>query len=392
MRTYRLTGFFPSNKSDMNHGILPTLYYISHELVNLGVEENVICLGNNLIRKYYEGINLHFVRQPYLINSIRKIHKLWKIIPPDIVHGHGSDALPYALLKSANIKNVPLITHFHEVGKKVAGITVPPVRDLKGFLKMSLWYYVRLPLREKFISSVSDKIIAVSRKVANDIAREYNVPKQKIEVVYNGVDTNLFFPKNKDRAKKLLKIQNKKLLLYVGALTFRKGINYLIEAYRILLKRYKGEMILLLIGGIPKWYGSEIYKTYLDKWSKDLVGKIIFKDAVPHYELPLYYNAADITILPSIEEPFGKVVLESLACCTPVVVSQNAGVAEILRHKETGFLVDPKDKYSLADSLYELLENVSLREKMGKKGYAFVTENYNWRRISERILKIYRNI
>jgi hypothetical protein len=175
----------------MNHGILPTLYYISHELVNLGVEENIICLGNNLIRKYYEGINLHFVQQPYLINSIRKIHKLWKIIPPDIVHGHGSDALPYALLKSANIKNVPLITHFHEVGKKVAGITVPPVRDLKGFLKMSSWYYVRLPLREKFISSMSDKIIKlfppvdtqlfhpIFEKYRGELRQDMNIPQSK---------------------------------------------------------------------------------------------------------------------------------------------------------------------------------------------------------------------
>ncbi|MEM3694081.1 MAG: glycosyltransferase family 4 protein [Candidatus Bathyarchaeia archaeon] len=392
MRIYRLAGKFPLNPTKINHGILPTLYYISRELINLGLEEYIICHGQaSLKNPPLKGINFQFVSRPYDIQSLLKIIDLWKTVPPTLVHGHGSDALSYAILKSIKAKDAPLVTHFHEVGKKAASMTVPPINDFKGFLKMSLWYYMRLPPREKFIAEVSDKILAVSKQVANDIVRIYNISKKKIEVVYNGVEVELFTPKNKKESKKLLGLSGKKVILYVGAFTFRKGINYLIEGFRLLLKMYKEPIVLLLIGGVPRWYRSHIYWAYLEKWTSDLKDKIIIKNAIPHHSLPFYYNSADALVLPSIEEPFGKVALEALSCKTPVVISKNTGVAEILTHKETCLLIKPKDPYSLADSLYELLNNPMLSERIAEKGAIYVRENYNWRKVSERILRIYQN-
>lgn len=395
---YRLASGFPTSKRGMVSGIGPTLYYISKELTNLNVEEHVVCLRPPAlsISSTFEGINLHFVEKPYTINSVRKVHKLWSMYPPDIMHGHVTGAFSCALLKcvSKKFRKVPLVTHVHETGVEGAKITLPPFKDTLGFLRMARWYCVELPLKEKIIYQAAERLVAVSYFLANSLTK-YGVSQKKVTVIHNGVDIDIFKPVKggKPKAKRLLGLDGSPLILYVGAFTTRKGIHYLIRSFKNVLNEFKNAT-LLLIGGVPSWYGSNIYYDLLFKEidKLNLRDHIKTEGAIPHNRLPLYYSAADVFVLPSIYEPFGKVLLEAMACGTPVVASNVGGIPEIVEDGRSGFLVPVGDVKGFSESICTLLSSDTLIRRMGSYGQSLVMKNFTWRSTATKLFNMYMEL
>ncbi len=227
-------------------------------------------------------------------------------------------------------------------------------------------------------------IVTVSKHSSEKLVQFYNVDKAKIRIVPNGVDQQKFKPvQGLESIKRQIGIDNKLCVLFVGRLIPRKGLPFLIEAAKHIVKEFK-ETIFVIVGDGPL---KNHLRVYLEEIN--LLGNFVFLGDVNENVLPALYNCADVFVLPSIQEGLGIVLLEAQATAKPVVAFDVGGVHEAMVDKETGLLVKP-DSRGLADAILKLLSNWSLREKMGVRGREFVSKRFSWDICAQRMLQVYR--
>jgi len=197
--------------------------------------------------------------------------------------------------------------------------------------------FVKLPLIYRFLKyslSKANRVIAVCQALKSAMM-QLDVPEEKITVIPNGIDIQKFFPFPKEEARGKLGLPyDKRILLSVGELIPRKGFDFLIKALKILSEELHEKHLYLVIvgeGAFRKQLEQLIYELNLGKQVR-LVG------SVPHQELYLWYNAADLFCLASSREGWPNVVLESLASGTPVVATDVWGIPEILCSDTLGVL------------------------------------------------------
>jgi glycosyltransferase involved in cell wall biosynthesis len=226
-------------------------------------------------------------------------------------------------------------------------------------------------------------VVTVSKYSSERIVQFYGVDKKKIRVVTNGVDTQRFRPaQNSGRIKHRIGINDKQCVLFVGRLIPRKGLDFLVEAAKHIVKE-RSETAFVVVGNGPL---KTHLISYLEKTS--LLGNFVFLGDVNEDVLAALYNCADVFAFPSIQEGLGIVLLEAQATAKPVVAFDVGGVHEAMLDKETGLLVKP-DSRELAAAILKLLSNRSLRERMGAKGREFVTNNFSWDVCAQRMLEVY---
>ena len=172
-------------------------------------------------------------------------------------------------------------------------------------------------------------------------------------------------------------------ILFVGRLEKRKGVNYLLDAFRNLKKDYPD--IRLIIAG-P---GLNLRKRYEIKVRMQRIKDVVFTGGVPHEELPRYYQTADIFCAPATgKESFGIVLLEAMALGKPIVATCNAGYASVITDGEQGLLVPPHNSKSLGQALKRLIDDPSLRSRIGANGLASVIQ-YDWPLVARRVMDYY---
>ena len=219
--------------------------------------------------------------------------------------------------------------------------------------------------------------IAVS-KPAMEFARKY-VPGY-YTTIPNGVDSGLFSP---DVSPIDEFCDGKVNILFVGRLEKRKGVSYLLEAY----KRVKQEIPnsrLIIVGP-----GTRLRGKYEKKVKRNNLKDVVFVGFVSYGELPRYYKTADIFCAPAIGwESFGIILLEAMAMGKPIVASNIDGYAGLVTHGVEGLLVPPKDVGMLAQALITLMASQSLRQEMGARGRVKAVD-YSWEHISRRVLDYY---
>ncbi len=233
----------------------------------------------------------------------------------------------------------------------------------------------------------ADKIIAISVSTKNDILEIFNIPEEKIEVIYGGADE--VFRKIDDRDL-IDSVQSKysldgPFILNVGTLEPRKNVARLIKAYEILQTRLT-EKIKLVIAGGKGWLYDDIFKALSDSKVKD---DIIILEKVEDSELPLLYNAASLFVYPALYEGFGLPVVEAMACGVPVVTSNVSSMPEIA--EGAAVLVNPKNTVELADAMYETLMNGSLRDKLVKRGIERAGR-FRWETTAKQTLEVYEAV
>jgi len=222
--------------------------------------------------------------------------------------------------------------------------------------------------------------IAVS-KPAMDFARKY-IPGY-YNIIPNGVDLEHFSP---DVSPIDEFCDGKLNILFVGRLEKRKGLNYLLEAY----KRIKQEIPnsrLIVVGP-----GTRLRKKY-ERWVRHSgLQDVVFVGYTSYDELPRYYKTADIYCSPATgRESFGIVLLEAMAIGKPVVASNIEGYANVITHGVDGLLVPPKNTEMLARALISLMADKSLRQQMGARGIEKAKE-YSWEHIAHRVLSYYARL
>jgi len=226
----------------------------------------------------------------------------------------------------------------------------------------------------------ADAVITVSKSNLRTLKKLHIVPE--VRVINNGYSEDLFYPQNLlDCREKLTVALDKKIVLNVGNLELVKGQIFLIDAIEELIKNNPN--ILCIIVGEGKLHYA------LDRYirKKNLQNYVWLVGSINHEEIPLWINAADIFVLPSISEGFGVAQIEALACGKPVIATRNGGSEELIKSPEMGILVNSKDAKKLAHSIEKALNQSWDPDRIRKS----VIE-YQWRSLIPQICEVYETL
>ena len=241
---------------------------------------------------------------------------------------------------------------------------------------------------ERKILASADRTVAFSEHEREAIVRLYSAQKHKIDVIPCGVDVGMFRPMNRSRAKKKLGLEGSKVVLYVGRIEPIKGVDILLGAVAQL--EHRDSVKTLIVGGEP---GGDAEIGRLEAMSRELgiSSQVSFLGRVEQKELPVYYNAADVCVVPSYYESFGLVALEAMACGVPVVASRVGGLSSVVKGGVTGYLIPWRCPEPFADCLDVLLNNPSMRKSMGEasRDLALTME---WSAVADRLMDLYDSL
>ena len=237
----------------------------------------------------------------------------------------------------------------------------------------------------KFLKSVVKRIIEKADRVTTfssyvkELVKEYT--EREVEVIPYGTTIE----------EKKFKVANNKVkrILFVGRLIERKGLRYLIMALPAISKEIESKVII--IGD-----GEEMQP--LKKFASDLhiEKKVEFLEKISNQRLTQEYQNCDVFVLPAIidskgdTEGLGVVLIEALLYKKPIVASKVGGIVDVIKDGKTGFLSREKDEKDLADKIIKVLKNRKWAEKVGRQGYRFVKENFEWEKITDKYLSLYK--
>ncbi len=230
-------------------------------------------------------------------------------------------------------------------------------------------------------------VIAVSESTRQDLIRVLGIPPDRIVVVPNGVDDRMR-PVENGELLRSFRAQHElpeRFVLFVGTLEPRKNLVTLLQAYAKLRGRGRIDHALVLVGG-KGWYYSEIYATAERLRLRE---HVLFAGFVPQEELPLWYNAADVFVYPSLYEGFGLPPLEAMACGTPVISSNVSAMPEVVG--DAGLLVDPHDADAIAEALFRVLQDAQLHSFLRSAGIERASA-YTWRATAQRTSRVYHQL
>jgi len=283
---------------------------------------------------------------------------------------------------------VPLVAMFHTLGRLKNSVS----RD-----DSERESPVRIDV-ERDIVGRADRLVAASPTDMRHILDCYGADESRVRVIPGGVDTATFRPVPVHDARTLLRLDSRKLVLFVGRIQPLKGIELLLRAFAYLLSGWvEGPRPrLMVVGGDNLADPSDpesIELARLRGLAEELgvVDDVTFRGAVPHDVLPTYYSAADAVVVPSLYESFGLVALEAMACGTPVVASRVGGLQSTVRDGESGFLVDRRDPEAFASAIESLLLSEGLRGRMSEAAVRTARE-YSWEAAAEKTLGLYSEI
>jgi UDP-glucose:(heptosyl)LPS alpha-1,3-glucosyltransferase len=233
---------------------------------------------------------------------------------------------------------------------------------------------------EKKCFSGSKFIIANSIMVKRDIAKHYLIPDEKIKVIYNGVDLQRFQPVKKEKKtalKNFFRIQEDKVILFVGADLERKGLSTLLKAVSLLGMRERKVVVV----------GKKETAQYLLMAQKLGIDEdVIFWGT--EQEIEKLYSIADVFVLPTIYDPFSNATLEAMASGLPVITTLYNGASELIENGVQGFVIDaPLDTSAFAEKISTALQQA---EDMGKKA-RIKAEKYSIEKAVERNIEVILN-
>jgi phosphatidylinositol alpha-mannosyltransferase len=245
------------------------------------------------------------------------------------------------------------------------------------------WYNYGTPLAKWLLKKWFCKLdgkIAVSEVALDCISQHF---PGEYKIIPNGIDLERFSPD----VPPIDEFCDGKLnILFVGRLEKRKGLDYLLKAYKP-VKQEIPNCRLIVVGP-----GTRLRRKYEKQVKHNRLTDVVFIGYVSYDDLPRYYKTADVFCTPATGwESFGIVLLEAMAVGKPIIASSVGGYARLITHGVEGLLVPPKDDKALASSLISLLKDEKLRLQMGAKGRLKAKE-YAWEDIAQRVLDYYVSV
>ena len=205
----------------------------------------------------------------------------------------------------------------------------------------------------------SSAVIAVSESTKKDIIKFYHLPAEKIHVIYEGYDTELFYSQQDTQAvTKVYGLED--YIHYGGNILPHKNVARLIQAFKLIASKVPHQLVLQ--GRRDSVHAAELETLVREL---DLEGRVVFVGYVPLNHLPCLYSGATAFVTVSLSEGFGLPPLEAMACGTPVVASRVSSLPEVVG--DAGILVDPNDTEQIAEALLRVIEHPALRAELSQK-------------------------
>jgi glycosyltransferase involved in cell wall biosynthesis len=332
---------------------------------------------------FYEYTAAKFGNFPEIFGfSMRAFFKVKELIKEhqfDIIHDNQCIGYGLLLMKALHIPLVATIHHPLPIDRQIAMYLS---EDAKTKLKQILFYP---QFMQKIVAKRIDRIITVSEFSKNEIVKHFKVPRDRISVVHNGVDTELFHVREKSNKNSDSGEYN---ITFVGNCENRvKGLPLLLKTMRY-LKDNSGMKIKLTV--VDKWKEEGIAPPLIKRYG--LEDDIKFTGFLTFEELSKQYATTDLIIIPSLFEGFCFPSVEAMACGTPVVAFKVGALPQVMEDGETGILVDPGDWRAMAKAVAKILKSKELRESMGEKGRERVEKLFTWKNAAEQVIEIYRGI
>ena len=215
---------------------------------------------------------------------------------------------------------------------------------------------------ERDVMATAQRIIAFSEHERDAMARLYGADPKRVSLVPCGVDLTKFRPLDQREVRDRLGFNGEKVLLYVGRVEPLKGLDLLVETAA---QMDAGQEVRMVVVGAEANGAGEMERVRELAKQRQVEDLFDFVGRVDHDDLPLYYNAADVCVVPSYYESFGLVALESMACGTPVVATRVGGLPTIIHHGHTGYLKSWRCPEAFANSLEMIISSSGLQESLG---------------------------
>ena len=293
----------------------------------------------------------------------------------DLVHGH--DWLVAAACDHlARRFGAPLVTTIHatEHGRHQGWVDKHPQSYIHGV--------------ERWISNRSDRVIACSSYMREQISDIFEVPEARIAVIPNGIDPDdlpLGEESELARLRSEFAAPDEKLVLLIGRLVYEKGFQIALEAMPELIERVPGTRFLVA--------GSGTHEDELKKQATELglMEHGTFLGWIGDDVLHLLYRIADVCVVPSIYEPFGLVALEAMASGCPCIVADTGGLREVVPHGEVGLRFRTRDPEALGGMVERVLTDAELRESLIAEASEHVLR-FDWSDVARRTAAVYEEL
>ena len=221
------------------------------------------------------------------------------------------------------------------------------------------------------------------------IISNLGIPKEKTGTVLNGMRVDLFKIRNKKEVRKQLELPlDKKIILFVGWMIERKGINYLFEAAKNLVKDGRDYLFYFIGDGA-------LYDGFVKKVKEEnLEGNLKFVGRKEHTEIPMWMNGCDIFVFPSLFEGRPNAVAEAMMCGAPVIATDIKGIRdELIIDGKNGFMVPSKDSKSIQEKIKTLIDNPKKLERFSREGKEFIDKKtYSWQDCAKKYIAIYESL
>lgn len=226
------------------------------------------------------------------------------------------------------------------------------------------------------------------------VFQERGVSPSALTVVPNGVDIERFGavdPEFTQEVQSSYGLGNKPMVLFVGTVMPRKGVDTLIRAVDVLVHEYGVTDAQLVIAGEDDLDGKYVARIHELVREAGLEEQVCIPGFVPDRELPALYDAADVFVMPSLEEGFGMTVTEAMAAGTPVVASRVGGIPQQVTHGEQGLLIEPNAPNELSSQLAHMLSDADERERIGDRAREYAKE-FSWQWIGQNFESVYQDV
>jgi glycosyltransferase involved in cell wall biosynthesis len=285
-------------------------------------------------------------------------------------------------------RDYPLI-HLHP-GVETAGLClkfgIRPVKKQKIILGVYGTFANRIPrsiyeFAIRIIASRADRVIVLSEFSKNQIAEAYGIPRERICVMYGGVDPAFFIERGK-------KENDHFLLLFTGRLDGpgqQKGLDVLLEALPAISRRHPVQLHIAGAGPGLEYFQKMVRRLKIEP-------NVRFLGFTEYPTLADLYHQADLFVLPTRRESFGLVLAEAMAAGLPVVSTSIGAVPEVVSHGENGVLIPPDDPEACAEAVNALLDDPVRMREMGRKGRERAVHYFTWEKVAERVAHCYREI
>jgi len=353
-------------------------YNLSKKLIEKGHKVVVITRGPwfKTQKQVLDGIEI--IKTPFIpiypfYLSLHQIFikKVFKSIESDIDIVHLHTPLP-PFIKTSQ----PVVLTIHT--PMLSDNNYIKIRSIYSLLTKISARIISYPLELKLIKS-SDMITTVSQSVAQEL-EEYGLNQEDISIVYNGVDEKFFYPKQKDSTN------DKKYIMYAGRIDREKGLFDLLKCAKSICSE-RSDVSFIVAGN-----GRDLNRLKRKIKNIGIQDKFILVGQAKKDQLVKLYQNATLFVLPSYHEGLPTVLLEAMSCGLPVIATDVRGNRDLVSNGKNGIIIPSRAPKKMAEAISMLLENKSLRKKLGKNARKTIEENYTWNIISNRILGYYKQL